>query len=371
MKKTISSTLIIFIIIAMLPITALASDGLMTVQEYIIHIQKFTDEEIDRILDPTQYATLDEFIAGTKELTDAISLIGVNYWSNAADHEAASAANSELTTRAIERYRTAEVIVKAREHAIAQLFYLDTASSWAHDAILRSGYNMPLRLNGIIDRELDYKDPITRLEFLSMMMSWLESEVGSTYNLGSIIFDNHQAMHIFYAIVNTTCLLGVYDGYSSSDERFSMNSVEGTEITIGACDGSWLCTNTDHVDSWLVRQIRIAWYLGLSDGKNLYATLTREQAATMIMRAMRLAEAINNGFTYNHDEPGQISSILTSVENIPDAGFADQDNISSWARDGVNFAKANNIMQGSGNRFNPRGTFTVEEAVVTLSRVEV
>ena len=80
--------------------------------------------------------------------------------------------------------------------------------------------------------------------------------------------------------------------------------------------------------------------------------ITREQAATMLMRAC--------------------AAIGQDTSNKPDAGFADASDISDWAIDGVNYCKANNIMQGvDDNNFDPQGTYTREQSIVTFDRIVV
>jgi len=48
--------------------------------------------------------------------------------------------------------------------------------------------------------------------------------------------------------------------------------------------------------------------------------------------------------------------------------FEDSSLISSWALDGVNFVTSAGIMYGKGKIFDPRGYFTKEEAIVTITR---
>jgi hypothetical protein len=78
---------------------------------------------------------------------------------------------------------------------------------------------------------------------------------------------------------------------------------------------------------------------------------TREQAATMIMNACRVIGA--------------------DVSNPPPSGFVDMDSVSDWAVNGVNFVRANGIMQDTvGNAFNPRGMYTIQESIVTFNNIK-
>ena len=88
-------------------------------------------------------------------------------------------------------------------------------------------------------------------------------------------------------------------------------------------------------------------------GNNLFnpnGEFSREQAATMIMSTCRAAGA--------------------DIANPPASGFADWANVSSWARNGVNFVFANGIMQGVGNNnFGPKQTYTRQESIVTFNNI--
>jgi Leucine-rich repeat (LRR) protein len=101
--------------------------------------------------------------------------------------------------------------------------------------------------------------------------------------------------------------------------------------------------------------ILAAFALGITAGtsSNTFTPngqFTREQAATMIMNTCR--------------------AIGVNVSNPPASGFADMNTVSSWAVNGVNFARANGIMQGTGNNnFSPKGTYTREQSIVTFSNI--
>ncbi len=73
--------------------------------------------------------------------------------------------------------------------------------------------------------------------------------------------------------------------------------------------------------------------------------ITREQAATMIMRATDVLgyDTKNNG--------------------TADSG------VSSWAQSGVGFVTENGIMNGTGNGFEPQGKYTKEQAIATFVRM--
>jgi hypothetical protein len=63
-------------------------------------------------------------------------------------------------------------------------------------------------------------------------------------------------------------------------------------------------------------------------------------------------------------------AIGVNVTNPPNAGFADAGAISGWAVNGVNFVRANGIMQGTGNNnFSPQGMFTREQSIITFNNI--
>lgn len=72
--------------------------------------------------------------------------------------------------------------------------------------------------------------------------------------------------------------------------------------------------------------------------------ITRQQAATMLMRA---AEVL--GY--------DVSAPETNLSGVAD-----------WAADGVNFVVDRGIMTGTDNGFEPEGTYTKEQAITTMVR---
>ena len=78
---------------------------------------------------------------------------------------------------------------------------------------------------------------------------------------------------------------------------------------------------------------------------NPLGEITREQAATMLMRT---ADVLGYDTSYN-----------TSVES----------GVSSWATKGVGFVTENGIMNGTGNGFEPQGKYTKEQAIATFVRM--
>jgi len=102
--------------------------------------------------------------------------------------------------------------------------------------------------------------------------------------------------------------------------------------------------------------ILAAFALGITSGVggNLFDPIgqfSREQAATMIMNTCR--------------------AIGVNVGNPPESGFSDMGSAASWALDGINFVRANGIMQGTGdNKFSPNSTYTREQSIITLNNID-
>ncbi len=85
---------------------------------------------------------------------------------------------------------------------------------------------------------------------------------------------------------------------------------------------------------------------GTGDGKfSPNEKLTREQAATMIYRLV---------------------NILGTVDQSANPSFNDYNKISSYAVEAVDFVTSAKIMNGTGENFDPQGTYTREQAFITM-----
>ena len=77
---------------------------------------------------------------------------------------------------------------------------------------------------------------------------------------------------------------------------------------------------------------------------------SREQAATMIMNTCR--------------------AIGADVSNPPASDFVDMNSAAGWAVDGINFVRANGIMQGTGDdNFSPKANYTREQSIITFNNI--
>jgi peptidoglycan/xylan/chitin deacetylase (PgdA/CDA1 family) len=106
----------------------------------------------------------------------------------------------------------------------------------------------------------------------------------------------------------------------------------------------------DTLDEDVAKAVAIGVARGRGDGIfDPDGTITREEAATMNYRAF---EALGG----------------RSLEG--GVNFADKDQISAYAQEAVNRMTAIGVINGVGNNsFNPQGTYTIEQAIVSLERM--
>jgi hypothetical protein len=148
------------------------------------------------------------------------------------------------------------------------------------------------------------------------------------------------------------------DGFYTSDVSraefcaFAVNlyeTVKGTEIELD--DDSIPYGDTE--DEYVLKAAK----MGLAKGRDAEAGLfdpdssvTRQETAIFLAR---------------------LSSMLTGLAETAAPSFADGDSISSWAADGVGAVQRQGIMNGKeGNRFDPLGTFSREQCIATMLRID-
>lgn len=85
-----------------------------------------------------------------------------------------------------------------------------------------------------------------------------------------------------------------------------------------------------------------------------YETLTREQAAVIVIRAIKFIETKRS------------VSYLKTENLITAPGFSDKNKISSWALESIYIAEENNILQGDNGFFNPLKNVSYEEAIILI-----
>jgi hypothetical protein len=241
------------------------------------------------------------------------------------------------------RSLSSEQLDRNRElyHAGVQVFTArETASSWAKDAIFATMDYMP--------RFTSYQADVTRYEFVDMLMRWVEHETGKPF----------------------ISMLGfpMWMGESNGAAAIMFYPRHNQDLVV-----------------W-------ATLIGFTDGQNMDATLTREQAATMIMRAVNMVNHVSNNErgTFNFEvvyaECGGIwvnangvpktqpraetLAVIQGNINAPRANFNDMAQVSNEDAAGVNFVSANNIMGDvGGNTFDPKGLVSIERAIVSIYNI--
>ena len=126
------------------------------------------------------------------------------------------------------------------------------------------------------------------------------------------------------------------------------------EVAVAASENPF----TDTTDAEVLKAYNTGITAGTGDGTTFSpnAILNREQAATMLTRVYKKTAfdgwslSTDGNFALTYDKP---------------AAFADDANISDWAKDSVYFMAANGIIKGvgDGTKFAPKNTTTAEESI--------
>lgn len=118
-------------------------------------------------------------------------------------------------------------------------------------------------------------------------------------------------------------------------------------------DGTAIFSDTDNAKISALVQLGVI--NGVSDTEFMPESfITREAAAATLYRAAVWC-----------DDSGRFSSLdSTAAEQ-----YSDYSEISDWARDAANEFCSCGIMIGSDNKFNPKDNITIEQAILTISRV--
>ena len=113
---------------------------------------------------------------------------------------------------------------------------------------------------------------------------------------------------------------------------------------------------TDTHDPYVLRAFNTGLMVGISDTQfDPYTLLNREQAATALTRAFKRVTIPTWTFATDANYP---------LNFVWPALFADDANISGWARESVYFMAANGIILGTGNNmFSPRAATTQQQAI--------
>ena len=184
---------------------------------------------------------------------------------------------------------------------------LHTADEWARMEISSAV------AKGIVPLEMQekYKDIITRREFCWLAISYVEYAMGKPID----------------AVITELGLTVDADAFQDTKDELILAA-----FTLGITNGTTAPTD-------------------FSPGVfSPDSSFTREEAAVMIMRACRIADV--------------------GRDDSSDQGFADISVASAWAKDGINFCRANGIMGGTGNsNFSPKNLYTRQESIVTFNRI--
>lgn len=150
----------------------------------------------------------------------------------------------------------------------------------------------------------NYRNPITREEFCDLIIQLIPARTGKTADQfrGEL------------GIVGSA-----FDSVTFSDtSKYSIRLAAALGIVTGYDDGTFRPT----------------------------ASLTREQAATMLQRTAEL---------------------MGTVSRSTAQSFSDSGSIGGWAREAVDFVTSCGIMNGKdGGRFDPKGTYTRDQAFITM-----
>jgi len=110
-------------------------------------------------------------------------------------------------------------------------------------------------------------------------------------------------------------------------------------------------TFTDLEESYhyIIAANRLGIVNGTGNGKfEPTKNISREEAAVMVYR---------------------LASLLGIPLSEGAVHFLDADGIAPWASNSINCVYSSELMYGDGNRFHPKGTYTVEQAILTFKRL--
>lgn len=116
-------------------------------------------------------------------------------------------------------------------------------------------------------------------------------------------------------------------------------------------------TDVDYETTDLDSEIGMAYNLGFVKGSNTAGTLfnpkgtlTRQEAAVMLGRVY--------------------AKIHGAIPTVSNTAFADDKDVASWAKSEVAFMSSQEVVKGKGeNRFAPKDTVTIQEAVIMANRM--
>lgn len=160
--------------------------------------------------------------------------------------------------------------------------------------------------------------------------------------------------------VNIVAEAGIIKGYDDGlfhgDNHVTREEFAAMLVrALGLTDNGEACAFTDISGRWSEEAIRIAAQNGLVNGVDATtfapdAEITRQEMMTMIARALK-ATGLN----------------VTGSDDL--SGYADANEVSSWALSSVRTLVASGIISGDNGKLNPTGTCTRSEAAAVFSRL--
>lgn len=238
------------------------------------------------------------------------------------DHETRYLVSSYVDTKKIMDDIQQMQIDERKERLIQEIN--EYASPWARSWIT-TAYEKGLYTDGMKNRfEPDYTKPISRSEFCVLVVKLVEQAEGGDF-------------------VNGTKGISAQD-YAASKGR----------TYVGFKTSAFPFQDVKSRTYGSTGSIPLAYSLGIVNGTSETTfspngDLTREQAATMLMRA------------------GRLLGLTTGSDPIR---FQDNGQIGDWAKEGVDFITSHGIMNGvENNNFDPQGRYTREQALVTIVRM--
>jgi len=188
---------------------------------------------------------------------------------------------------------------------------INTADGWARERITAA------IAKGFVPADIqdNYKNVITREEFCRMAVKWVEYIIGK--NIVEILTEKDLTINqnAFFDTSNQDILAA-----------FALGIISGEIAPSGGTPGVF----------------------------NPRGNFTRQQAAVMVMNTCK--------------------AIGADVSSPPTADFADLNLAAAWARQGINYARANGIMAGITTSppyiFSPNGTFTRQDSIVLFHNID-
>jgi hypothetical protein len=391
-KKITAAILAVLLIAAMLPTVVFA-----------VEIPNRTDAELAEIFNPDNFTTLEELSEVMDQMTrftytesgDPVCFTNDAVWSE--------------YRRYMPYYQAVICAINERgsQVQITPVPFTPNASNWAVEAIIANPH---------FGQFEDYRSNITRFQFIQLVMSFIfeSTEMGISEMVAAAGYTHNW-----------------FIGVSANTASQLESGAQGVTLNMGG--------STVGAVSYEAILLTFAIDFGITDGQHLYNPLTREQAATMMMRAIRVVNQLNvitaniyDIATSNAMTDAEIADLVRQIDAIdvqigllspevnrdvvcdimlqisdlmveqtgllneitrlrnaqagiryidnavtttpipaPTANFNDMAQVSSWAVGGVNFVRANGIMNGSGGNFSPKQNLTVEMAIVLINNINL